>query len=109
MSADGPNELTGPYSRLSQREAWLTPIQHGGADSVVSPAQSQALLAALKERGVPAELVIYPGVGHDFTRNGQPDPAVNQEALAKIGAFLAGIFPPGPVGVKTAQQRGPVY
>jgi acetyl esterase/lipase len=104
----GLARLASPLSYISATSPPFL-IQHGGADSVVSPAQSQALLAALKERGVPAELVIYPGVGHDFTRGAQPDPAINQEALAKIGAFLAGIFPPGPVGVKTAQQRGPVY
>jgi acetyl esterase/lipase len=104
----GLARLASPLSYISVTSPPFL-IQHGAADGVVSPAQSQALLAALKERGVPAELVIYPGVGHDFTRGGQPDPAVNREALAKIGTFLAGIFPPGPVGVKTAQQRGPVY
>jgi acetyl esterase/lipase len=104
----GLARLASPLSYISATSPPFL-IQHGGTDGVVSPAQSQALLAALKERGVPGELVIYPGVGHDFTRDGAPDPGVSQQALARIGAFLAAIFPPGPVGVKTAQQRGPVY
>ncbi len=106
-----PPGLARVASPLSYISATSPPflIQHGGADSVVSPAQSQALLAALKERGVPAELVIYPGVGHDIARGTAPDAGLNQQALAKVGAFLATSFPPGPLGVKTAQQRGPVY
>ncbi len=106
-----PPGLARQASPLSYISATSPPflIIHGGANTVVSPAQSQALLAALKERGVPAELVIYPGMGHDFTRDGVPDPAINQRALAKVGTFLAGTFPPGPIGVKTAQRRGSVY
>ena len=84
-------------------------LQHGAADAQVPPAQSQALLAALKDKGVPAELVLYPDVGQDFARGTAPDPDTNQQALAKVGAFLVTTFPPGPIGVKTAQQRGPVY
>ena len=104
----GLARLASPLSYISVTSPPFL-IQHGAADSAVPPAQSQALLAALKERGVPAELVIYPNVGHDFARGTAPDPDTNQAALAKVGAFLSTTFPPGPIGVKTAQQRGPVY
>jgi acetyl esterase/lipase len=84
-------------------------IVHGDADAVVPLAQSQALAAALKAKGAPAELVVYPGVGQGFTRGGAPDPAMNRQAMEKLVSFLAQAFPPGPIGMKTAARRGPLY
>ncbi len=40
-------------------------IVHGAQDNIVPPEQSEALAAALKAVGVPADLQILPGVGHD--------------------------------------------
>jgi acetyl esterase/lipase len=72
-------------------------IQHGVADVSVSPKQSQKLFAALHAAGVPAELVMYPGVSHGFSRvpGGGPDDVVNREAVAKVFEFLGRYFPAG--------------
>ncbi|MFV2069432.1 MAG: alpha/beta fold hydrolase [Pirellulales bacterium] len=39
---------------------------HGDADPLVPLQQSQAMLAALKEAGIPAELIVKPGGGHPW-------------------------------------------
>jgi acetyl esterase/lipase len=72
-------------------------IQHGAADVTVSPTQSKRLYAALRAAGVPAELVIYPGVAHGFAKvpGGGPDDAVNKQALEKVFEYLGRYFPPG--------------
>jgi len=68
-------------------------IQHGTADVTVSPKQSQKLYDALKEKSVPAELVLYPDVGQNFLRKDAPDPATVTKAMARLTAFLASTFP----------------
>ena len=72
-------------------------IQHGAADITVSPTQSKRLYEALHAAGVPAELVIYPGVAHGFAKapGGGPDDAVNKQAMGKVFEYLARYFPPG--------------
>lgn len=72
-------------------------IQHGAADTTVSPRQSQRLYAALRAAGVPAELVIYPGVAHGFAKvpGGGPDDAVDRQAMDKVFAYLDRYFPSG--------------
>jgi len=67
-------------------------IQHGSADTSVSPKQSQKLYDALKKKGVPAQIVLYPDVEHGFTKNGAPDPATVTKAMADMSAFLAATF-----------------
>ena len=84
-------------------------IQHGGADAQVPSSQSQKLFDALHKAGVPSELVVYPGVEHDFTRGGASDPAALQVAQDKVVAFLARIFPATPMGVRIAQPRNSLY
>jgi acetyl esterase/lipase len=68
-------------------------IQQGAADTAVLPSQSQKLYDALKQKGVPAEIVLYPDVGHGFLRGNAPDAATVTEAMAKLTAFLAATFP----------------
>jgi acetyl esterase/lipase len=72
-------------------------IQHGAADITVSPSQSKRLYAALRAAGVPAELVIYPGVAHGFSKvpGGGPDAAINKQALDKVFEYLDRYFPAG--------------
>jgi acetyl esterase/lipase len=104
----GLAKLASPLSYVSATSPSFL-ILHGGDDTAVPAAQSQALAAALKAKGAPAELVIYPGMGQGFSRNGLADSAMNRQAMEKTASFLAGTFPPGPIGVKTATRRGPVY
>ena len=73
-------------------------IQHGAQDDVVSPKQSQLLYDALRAKDVPAELVIYPGVGHGFalvanSSAGASDPATDRQVVEKLETFLDNIFP----------------
>jgi len=70
-------------------------IQHGAADTTVAPAQSKRLYEALRAAGVPAELVIYPGVAHGFSKvpGGGPDDAVNKQAMDKVFEYLGRYFP----------------
>lgn len=72
-------------------------IQHGAADTTVGPIQSKRLYEALHAAGVPAELVIYPGVAHGFAKvpGGGPDDAINKQALDKVFEYLGRYFPPG--------------
>ena len=75
-------------------------IAHGECDASVSPKQSQKLYDALRAKNVPAELVIYPGVSHDFAAASSspdaPDAATNKLALEKLEAFLDATFPRKP-------------
>ena len=72
-------------------------IQHGAADTTVSPSQSKRLYEALRAAGVPAEFVIYPGVAHGFAKvpGGGPDDAINEQAMDKVFEYLGRYFPPG--------------
>ena len=89
-------------SPLAYVEAMNPPflIQHGADDVTVSPKQSRALYDALRAKGVPAELQMYPGVMHGFARSNAPpgtaDPATNKAAMDRLVSFLAATFPKKP-------------
>jgi acetyl esterase/lipase len=78
-------------------------IQHGGADTTVSPLQSTRLYDALRQKGVPVEIVVYPDVGHGFIKDEKPDSDTVAMAMAKLCDFLAATFPMQPV--KPAAKR----
>ena len=84
-------------------------IQHGEADKVIAPRQSQRLHEALRKAGVPAELITYPNVGHNFARQGASDAAAQRVAMEKLMSFLSATFPPVPLGTRVAQPRGSLY
>jgi acetyl esterase/lipase len=92
------------WARSASALAYIDPrdppflIQHGLADTSVSPKQAQRLHDALRAAGVPAELVLYPDVSHGFAKvaGGEPDDAVNGKALAKVSEFLDHYFPVTP-------------
>jgi acetyl esterase/lipase len=95
-----PTEVAHNASPLTYVSAMSPPflIQHGDADTTVSVKQSQALYDALKAQGVPAELVIYPGVAHMLAKPGQTgslafDPVTDLQAIAKLENFLDTSFP----------------
>lgn len=95
-------------SPLAYIEATAPPflIQHGAADTNVSLKQSQRLYDALRAKNVPAELVVYPGVNHNFapvanTIPGAVDETVNREAVEKLEAFLDATFPKKPAAASS--------
>ena len=96
-----PLEVAHNASPLTYVNAMSAPflIQHGDADTTVSVKQSQRLYDALKAQGVPAELMIYPGIVHMLAKpgpNGGPsvfDPETSAKAIAKLEDFLDATFP----------------
>lgn len=70
-------------------------IQHGTADTSVSAKQSQRLHDALRNAGVPSELILYPNVDHGFAAvpGGGPNDAVNRQAMEDVYKFLTRHFP----------------
>jgi acetyl esterase/lipase len=89
-------------ARLASPQTFITEtsppflIQHGDADTTVAPEQSQKLYDALRQKGVPAEIVLYPGVGHGFWKDGKPDAVTVTKAMDKLSEFLATTFPNAP-------------
>ncbi len=99
-AACGPGviKLASPLAFVSENAPPFL-IQHGAADTTVSPKQSQKLYDALKKKGVPAQIVLYRDAEHGFTKNGSPDPATVTKAMSDLTAFLAASFadkPPKP-------------
>lgn len=74
------DRLIGPWPEARDRYEERSPIHHldrfdrplivfqGLEDRVVSPAQSESIVAALRERGVDCEYHTYEGEGHGFRR-----------------------------------------
>jgi dipeptidyl aminopeptidase/acylaminoacyl peptidase len=99
--APGVIKAASPLSYLNN----MTPaflIQQGTTDTLVPTAQSRALYDALQTLHVPSTLVVYPGVGENFTRNGAADPATIDSAtrakvIADMEDFIIKTFPPMPV------------
>jgi acetyl esterase/lipase len=96
----GVAKLASPQTFVSESTPPFL-IQHGSADTSVSPKQSQRLYDVLTKKGVPAELVLYPDAGHDFLKNGNPDTATVTKALARLTTFLAATFPNKPAKPST--------
>jgi carboxymethylenebutenolidase len=59
-----------------------TMVLHGEMDPIVPVSNAHALERFLKARGIPHEVVIYPGQGHGFTGEAQAD------AVRRILAFF---------------------
>lgn len=66
-------------SPLSQVDKVRTPtlILHGTADMTCPVGQAQQWHTALRERGVPTQLVLYPDASHLFILNGKPSHRVD--------------------------------
>ena len=106
--APGVARLASPIAFISENTPPFL-IQQGEADTAVSPKQSQALYDALKTKGVPAEIVLYPDVGHGFSKSGDPDAATVTKAMAKLTAFLAASFPNMPAKPKLGPRRATAF
>jgi CubicO group peptidase (beta-lactamase class C family)/poly(3-hydroxybutyrate) depolymerase len=67
-------ELTAAQSPYSYVDKVTTPtlILHGAADDRCPVGQAEQWFAALRARGVPAQLVLYPGASHLFIMDGRP-------------------------------------
>lgn len=106
-----PASIARNASPLAYVEAMSPPflIQQGQDDVTVSPKQSQALYDALRAKGVPAELQMYPGVMHSFARSNAPpgtaDPVINKAAMEKVENFLAATFPKKPATSPTVPPK----
>ena len=61
-----------PVLVIHSEEDWRCPVE-----------QAQRLYVALKLRGVPAELLLFPGEGHELSRSGRPS-----HRLARFDAIL---------------------
>jgi len=66
--------LASPVTHVSEDDPPMLLI-HGDKDGTVPLLQSQILEAALKSKGVPAELIVVKNVGHNFepTNSGKPE------------------------------------
>lgn len=61
-----------PYESVAAVTA-PTLILHGGADERCPSTQAEQWFVALRARGVPTEMVLYPGASHLFILNGRPE------------------------------------
>ncbi|MBO0913371.1 S9 family peptidase, partial [Streptomyces laculatispora] len=70
----GDRDRLTALSPLSHVDAVRAPtlILHGGADDTCPVGQAEQWFHALRTRGVPVRLVLYPGCSHLFILNGRP-------------------------------------
>ncbi|MCX4679526.1 S9 family peptidase [Streptomyces sp. NBC_01433] len=70
----GDRDRLTALSPLSHVDAVRAPtlILHGGADDTCPVGQAEQWFHALRTRGVPVQLVLYPGCSHLFILNGRP-------------------------------------
>lgn len=99
------NDLLGPKSDRERLYAERSPLNHaeridcpviffqGLDDKVVPPIQSEAMVAAMKSRGVPVAYVAFEGEGHGFRRK-----ETTERALGAELAFYARVFGFEPAG-----------
>ncbi|NYJ74907.1 serine hydrolase [Allobranchiibius huperziae] len=68
-----PDELTAisPWSHVADVRT-PTLLLHGLADQTCPPGQAELWFAALRTRGVPTQMVLYPGSSHVFILDGRP-------------------------------------
>jgi dipeptidyl aminopeptidase/acylaminoacyl peptidase/CubicO group peptidase (beta-lactamase class C family) len=85
-------------SPLSKVDDVRTPtlIQHGGADLRCPVGQAEQWLTALRERGVPAELVLYPNGSHLFFIEGAPSHRIdwNQRVVDWVEQYAGDVAGP---------------
>ena len=93
------HSLVGPYPESKELWRERSPINHadgisaplllhqGLDDKVVPPSQAEAIVAALKRRGIPYAYIAYEGEGHGFRR------ADSQRRMFEANlAFMAQVF-----------------
>ena len=97
--------LVGPYPAAREVYVERSPITHvdrlarplivlqGAEDAVVPPAQSEAIVAALRERGVPVAYLLFDGEQHGFRRAENVARALDAE-LSFYAQVLGFALPP---------------
>ncbi|MGH3272780.1 MAG: serine hydrolase [Streptosporangiaceae bacterium] len=98
-------ELGVPPEQRQERARELSPIEavarvsaptlilHGAADDRCPPGQAEQWFAALRERRVPARLVLYPGASHLFILNGRPSHRADYGR--RVAGWVTGHIGPG--------------
>ena len=66
------DQINIPMLIIHSEHDWRCPVE-----------QAQRLFVALKRRGVPVEMLLFPGEGHELSRSGRP-----QHRLARFEAIL---------------------
>jgi dipeptidyl aminopeptidase/acylaminoacyl peptidase/CubicO group peptidase (beta-lactamase class C family) len=69
--AVGVTRALSPIERVDQVRT-PTLLLHGGADDRCPPGQAEQWFTALRQRGVPSRLVLYPDASHLFQLEGRP-------------------------------------
>ncbi|MDR2348555.1 MAG: serine hydrolase [Bifidobacteriaceae bacterium] len=95
-----------PYSDADQVQT-PTLILHGGEDRRCPLAQAQQWHHALRERGVPAELVIYPGGSHLFILEGPPSHRIDacRRLVEWVERYAGGVAGPRPAPIDAAHWQ----
>ena len=89
-----------PLSHLDGLTSPLVVLQ-GAEDKVVPPAQSEAIVAALREKGVPVAYRLYPGEQHGFRRAENIRDALHSEL--SFYAQVLGFDLPDEEGIETLE------
>jgi dipeptidyl aminopeptidase/acylaminoacyl peptidase len=83
-----------------------TLVLHGAADLRCPVGQAQQWFAALRERGVPTQLVLYPGGSHLFPIDGRPSHRVDyNERIVEWLERHAAARPVTPAATATEVER----
>ena len=91
--------LADPYPAVAEAIGHVPTWAFVGAkDWLVPPAESEKMVAALKERGDDAKLTIYPGVGHASWDVAYADPALFTWMAAQRRVTATTPAAPGPAG-----------
>jgi dipeptidyl aminopeptidase/acylaminoacyl peptidase len=90
-------EIYRRVSAITYIKAARTPtlIQHGEADSRVTPANAALLYRALKDQGVPVKLTLYKGIGHTADHP-TAQRAMAEQSLAWFGRWIWDEVKPAP-------------
>jgi dipeptidyl aminopeptidase/acylaminoacyl peptidase len=81
-------ERTAPMSAIDRAHTPML-IQHGGKDQRVPLSDGMELYRALKDKGVPVEMFVYPEMGHPITKP-RENRAVMQQNLEWFRHYLLG-------------------
>jgi dipeptidyl aminopeptidase/acylaminoacyl peptidase/CubicO group peptidase (beta-lactamase class C family) len=107
--AGGARDRYHAMSPLSRVDNVTTPmlIQHGGSDLRCPVGQAEQWHTALRERGVPAQLVLYPHASHLFIVDGPPSQRIdwNQRIVDWVQQYAGDARGPRPARIDAVHWR----